>query len=87
MEIKLFGADGCFICRQLEQTVFNVLTEMRVAASVDKITDPGERLRYGVYCLPAVMIKGELKASGRVPDRHEFMSWVQEASRPPESEI
>lgn len=80
MEIKLFGADGCSVCRQLEQTVFDVLAEMGVAAAVNKVTDPGERLQYEVYRLPGLMIDGELKASGRVPARHELMNWVKEAS-------
>jgi len=79
MEIKLLGAKDCKVCRGLEQTLFDVLAELGVAAAVDKVDDVDEMVRYGVFALPGLVINGQVKVSGRVPGRLELATWIREA--------
>ncbi|WP_066632765.1 thioredoxin family protein [Desulfolucanica intricata] len=79
MEIKLLGVKGCKVCQGLEQTLFDVLAELGVAAAVEKIDDVDEMVRYDVFALPGLVINGKVTVSGRVPGRHEIKTWIKES--------
>lgn len=78
MNIKLLGAKGCQVCQRLEQDVFDVLSELQVAAAVDKIEDVDRILQYDVFSLPGVVINGQVKISGRAPSKSELRTWIKE---------
>ncbi|KKM12068.1 hypothetical protein SY88_05310 [Clostridiales bacterium PH28_bin88] len=80
MEIKLLGAKGCKVCQGLEQTLFDVLAELGVAAAVDKIDGVDDMVRYDVFALPGLVVNGQVKVSGRVPSKHEIAIWIKDAS-------
>ncbi|MEW6573647.1 MAG: thioredoxin family protein [Bacillota bacterium] len=76
-EIKVLGP-GCPKCRALEEEVRKVVAELGLAVKVEKVSDVGEIIKYGVVLTPALVVDGEVKVSGRVPSREEIKRWLTE---------
>ena len=76
MEIKVLGP-GCPRCHETEKNVKEAVAEAGVDAKVDKITDVMEIANYGVFGTPAVVIDGEVKSVGKVPNKEEIKGWLQ----------
>jgi len=75
MEIKVLGP-GCLKCQQVEKLIRDTVAEEGIEAEVEKVSDVMKIARYGVFGTPAVIIDGEVKSVGRVPDKEEIMSWL-----------
>jgi hypothetical protein len=56
-----------------------VLTELRMAAGVDHVTDMKEIARYRVMGSPALVINGRIVAVGSVPPGDKIKRWLLEA--------
>jgi small redox-active disulfide protein 2 len=77
MEIKVLGP-GCKRCEKTEKVVREAVAEAGADANVDKITDMMEIAKYGVLGTPAVIVDGEVKSVGKIPDKEEIKSWLAE---------
>jgi small redox-active disulfide protein 2 len=66
MDIKILGT-GCVNCRNLETNTRAALAELGLGVDIDKVTDPGEIIAWGVMSTPALVIDDEVVLSGRVP--------------------
>ena len=66
MDIKILGT-GCVNCKNLETLTRAALDELGLTVEIDKITDPGEIVSWGVMSTPALVIDDEVVLSGRVP--------------------
>jgi len=75
MNILVLGP-GCPKCTEAEQIVKSTLQEVGVEASVKKVIDFQEIAQMGVFSTPAVVIDGEIKCIGRVPDKKEILAWI-----------
>ena len=75
MEIKVLGP-GCPKCQQAEKIVKEAVAETGVAADVEKITDVMKIAGYGVFGTPAVVVDGEVKSVGKIPDKDDVKSWL-----------
>ncbi len=75
MEIKVLGP-GCQRCRKTEEIVREAIAETGANAAVEKITDAMEIAGYGVFGTPAVVINGEVKCVGRIPEKEEVKTWL-----------
>lgn len=71
MNIKILGT-GCPNCKRLEDNVRKVLEELKMEAVVEKITDIGEIMSYGVMGTPALVVDEAVKVYGRVSDTNEI---------------
>ena len=76
MEIKVLGP-GCPRCQTTEQNVKEAVAEAGVEADVKKVTDTMEIAKHGVFGTPAVIVDGEVKSVGKIPDKDEIKSWIQ----------
>ena len=76
MEIKVLGP-GCAKCQQTEKIVRDAVQESVVDATVDKVTDLMEIAKYGVFGTPAVVVDGEVKSVGKIPEKQEIMTWIE----------
>ena len=79
LDVKVLGA-GCSQCHQLTRTIMEVLTELKLPAGVDHVTDIREIARYGIMGSPALLINGKAVAVGSVPPRERIKKWLVEAS-------
>ena len=76
MEIKVLGP-GCLKCEQTEKNVKEAVQESGVAAKIEKVTDVMEIAKYGVFGTPAVVVDGEVKSVGKVPDKDKIITWIK----------
>jgi small redox-active disulfide protein 2 len=66
MDIKVLGP-GCNNCVRLEANTREALGALGRTASIDKVTDIGEIVGYGVMSTPGLVVDGTVVVSGRVP--------------------
>ena len=64
--IKILGT-GCAKCKQTEDIVRQVVTEMGIEANIIKEEDIMKIMTYNVLSTPAVVIDEVVKIKGRVP--------------------
>ena len=76
MEIKVLGP-GCPKCQATEKNVKEAVSESGLDTQVDKVTDVMEIAKYGVFGTPAVVIDGEVKSVGKIPDKNEIKKWIE----------
>jgi small redox-active disulfide protein 2 len=75
-EIKVLGK-GCAKCDQTEMNVKEAILESGIDAKIDKITDAMEIAAYGVFGTPAVVVDGEVKSVGKIPEKDEIKGWIK----------
>jgi len=71
MEIKLLGA-GCVKCQELAELVELAVEQLGIECDIEKVTDIGEIIKFGVLMTPALVIDGKIKAAGKVPNREQL---------------
>jgi small redox-active disulfide protein 2 len=75
MKIEILGT-GCSKCNKTKEVVEKVLKNTGVKAEVVKVEDIETIMKYGVMITPAVVIDGDVKIVGKVPDEKEIKKWV-----------
>ncbi len=76
MRIIVYGP-GCARCHETERIVRHVVEELRVPATLEKVSDYQAMAAAGVLATPAVSIDGVLKLSGRIPKAEEVAAWLR----------
>jgi small redox-active disulfide protein 2 len=75
MEIKVLGP-GCAKCQQTEKVVKEAVAEAGVDARIEKVTDTMEIAGYGVFGTPALVVDGEVKSVGKIPNKADVKKWI-----------
>ena len=78
LEVKILGP-GCPNCDKLEQMIFRVMADSNMAGDVEHVRDLAEIANYGLVPTPALVINGEIKSSGRLPQERQVLQWLKEA--------
>ena len=76
MKIEILGP-GCARCRATEDNVRKAVAELGLEAEVVHISDLLEISRRRVMLTPGLIMEGQLKSSGRVPEVAEIKEWLQ----------
>ena len=71
MEIKILGT-GCPKCKTLERLAREVVEQNGIDATVTKVEDIVEIMKYGVMTTPALVVDGKIEIKGRVPSADEI---------------
>lgn len=71
MEIKILGS-GCAKCKTLEKLTREVVEQNGIDASISKVEDIMEIMKYGVMATPALVVDGKVVIKGRVPSQQEI---------------
>jgi small redox-active disulfide protein 2 len=71
MEIKILGP-GCSKCKTLEKLTREVVAQNGLDATVTKVEDIVEIMKYGVMTTPALVVNGKVEIKGRVPSAEEI---------------
>jgi small redox-active disulfide protein 2 len=66
MDIKILGT-GCVKCNHLEAATRTAVSELGLDVEIEKVTDPGEIVSWGVMSTPALVIDDEVVMVGKVP--------------------
>ena len=75
MDIKILGT-GCTKCKQAEKVVRETVAEAGVEADVEKVGDLLKIAGYGVFGTPAVVVDGDVKIVGKIPNKEDVLSWI-----------
>jgi len=71
MDIKILGT-GCPKCKTLEQLTRDVVSKNGIEATVTKVEDIMEIMKYNIMTTPALVIDGKVVLKGRVPSSDEL---------------
>lgn len=75
MEIKVLGP-GCPKCKALEKATREVVEKNKLDATVTKVDDIMEIMKYGVMSTPALVVDGKVVVKGRVPSNDEITKFI-----------
>lgn len=71
MEIKILGT-GCPKCKTLEKLTREVVEKNGFNATVIKVDDITEILKYHIMATPALVVNEKVEIKGRVPSEAEI---------------
>ena len=71
MEIKILGS-GCSKCKELEQRVREIVKNDNIDATIVKVQDYQEIIKYGVMSTPALVVNEKVEIKGRVATKKEI---------------
>lgn len=72
MEIKILGT-GCAKCKSLEKLAREVVEKNGIQATVTKVEDISEILKYRVMATPALVVNEKVEVKGYVPSAAEIL--------------
>ncbi len=75
MKIEVLGT-GCSKCKKTKEIIEKVVKQSGVEAEVIKVEDIEKIMSYGVMVTPAVVIDGDIKLAGKVPDEKDIKKWI-----------
>lgn len=79
MEIAILGT-GCPKCRQVADVVRKAVEQAGIEATIRKVEDIGEIVKFKVMMTPAVVVDGQVKISGKVPSVEEVQALLKKGS-------
>lgn len=79
MEVAILGP-GCARCRATEKAVREALRETGKEATIIKVENLEEMIKYGLSMTPAVAIDGTIKLAGKVPSVEEIKNLLSAGS-------
>ncbi|GAB2731428.1 thioredoxin family protein [Nocardioides pakistanensis] len=71
MIVKILGP-GCTNCKNLEKATRQVLADLGLDATVEKVTDYPTIVGYGIMSTPGLVVDEKVLVSGRVPKPAEI---------------
>lgn len=71
MEIKILGT-GCPKCKSLEKITREVVETNGINATVTKVEDIVDIMKYNVMTTPALVVNEKVEIKGRVPSADEI---------------
>jgi small redox-active disulfide protein 2 len=71
MEIKILGT-GCPRCKKLEQLTREVVEKNGIQATITKVEDITEIMKYHIMSTPALVVNEKVEIKGRVPSATEI---------------
>ncbi len=74
--IKILGT-GCPKCKTMTSLVQDVVTENNIDATIEKVEDIMEIMKFDVMTTPALVIDNVVTIKGRVPSKNEVLELLQ----------
>jgi small redox-active disulfide protein 2 len=71
MEIKILGP-GCPNCKNLEKITREVVEKNGIEATITKVEDIMEIMKYGIMSTPALVVDEKVVIKGRIPSADEI---------------
>tara|TARA_R110002126_G_C10489807_1_gene503463 strand:+ start:12136 stop:12369 length:234 start_codon:yes stop_codon:yes gene_type:complete len=71
--IKILGT-GCQKCKTLTGLVQEVVLENNINATIEKVEDIQEIMKYNVLSTPALVINDRVSIKGRIPSKEELLA-------------
>lgn len=75
MNIKVLGS-GCSNCERLENNTKQAIQELGLDATIEKVTDIKDIMKYGVMSTPALVVDEKVKSMGKVLSPEEIKKYL-----------
>jgi len=75
MEVKILGT-GCSKCKTLEEVTRKVVTDNRIDATITKVEDIVEIMKFNIMTTPALIVNGKVVSKGRIPSVDEIKQYL-----------
>ena len=73
--IKILGT-GCPKCKSLEKATKDAVAEMKLDATIVKVEDIMDIMKYNVMRTPGLVVNEKVVVSGRVPSVNEIIQLI-----------
>jgi small redox-active disulfide protein 2 len=74
--IKILGT-GCPKCHSMTDVVTGVVSENKIDATIEKVEDIMEIMKYNVMSTPALVIDDVIAIKGRIPSKEEVLALIK----------
>jgi small redox-active disulfide protein 2 len=74
-KIKIIGT-GCPKCKKLAENAEAAAKELGIEYEIEKVTDIKEIMKFGVMVTPALVVDGQVKCVGKVPDTERLKEMI-----------
>ncbi|WP_117881377.1 thioredoxin family protein [Aureibaculum luteum] len=74
--IKVLGT-GCPKCQSMTSVVTDVISENNIDATLEKVEDIMEIMKYNVMSTPALVIDDVITIKGRIPSKDEVLKLLK----------
>ncbi|ABQ13335.1 thioredoxin family protein [Dichelobacter nodosus] len=76
MKIQILGT-GCSKCVKTHEIVKKAVAQLGIDATIEKVEDVMEIMKYNAISTPAVAVNGEVKIKGRIPSEQEIVDLLK----------
>lgn len=76
MNIKILGS-GCANCKKLQAITEEVVKEIGITPTIEKVEDIQKIMGYGVMRTPALVVNEKVKVSGKIPSKDEIKKYLE----------
>ena len=73
IKIKILGT-GCPKCQSMTAVVKDVVSENKIDATIEKVEDIMEIMKFNVMTTPALVIDDVITIKGRIPSKDEVLA-------------
>ena len=77
MKIEVLGT-GCTTCNTVEAIVKEAVSKSGINAEVIKVSNRMDIAKAGVKMTPAVIVDGQIKLVGKIPEIEDVLRWIRE---------
>ena len=77
--LKILGS-GCPKCKTMASLVDEVVKENKIDASIEKVEDIIEIMKFNIMITPALVIDDVVTVKGRVPSKNEILELLQKTA-------
>lgn len=77
ISIKILGS-GCAKCKTLNAKVLELVEKNNLPATVTKVEDLMEIMKYGILSTPGLVINEKVKSVGNIPKDEQILTWINE---------
>lgn len=75
MTIKVFGA-CCSKCTKMYEQAEEIIKEHALDATLEKVTDMKEQMKYGIMSLPALVVDEQVVSAGRMLSKKDMEKYI-----------
>lgn len=77
VSVKVLGS-GCAKCKTLNLKVQDLVAKNNLSATVTKVEDIAEIMKYGILSTPGLVVNEKVKSVGNIPKDEQILAWINE---------